>query len=52
MRWHKKEIRDSEDTNIMSHLADAETWHALYYFDPEFVGDPRSVHLGLPMDGF
>jgi hypothetical protein len=24
MRWHKEGIRDSEDTDIMSHSADAE----------------------------
>jgi hypothetical protein len=24
MRWHKKEIRDSEDIDIISHLADVE----------------------------
>jgi hypothetical protein len=24
MRWHKEGIRDSEDANIMLHLADAE----------------------------
>jgi hypothetical protein len=48
----KEGIRDSEDANIMSHPTDAEAWHTLDYFDPEFVRDPRSVHLGLSMDGF
>jgi hypothetical protein len=52
MRWHKEGIRDSEDANIMSHHADAEAWHALDHFDPEFAREPRSVHLGLSMDGF
>jgi hypothetical protein len=35
MRWHKKEIHDSEDVDIMSHPMDAEAWHALDHFDPE-----------------
>jgi hypothetical protein len=39
MRWHKEGIRDSEDVNIMSHPVDAETWHALDRFDPEFARD-------------
>jgi hypothetical protein len=34
MRWHKEEIRDSEDADIMSHLVDAEAWHTLDCFDP------------------
>jgi hypothetical protein len=52
MRWHKEGIRDSEDVDIMSHPVDAEAWHALDRFDPEFVRDPRSVYLGLSMDDF
>jgi hypothetical protein len=40
MRWHKQEIHDSEDANIMSHPADAETWHTLDCFDIEFAWDP------------
>jgi hypothetical protein len=39
MRWHKEGIRDSEDVDIMSHPVDAETWHALDRFDPEFARD-------------
>jgi hypothetical protein len=31
---------------------DAEAWHALYRFDLEFARDPRSVRLGLSIDGF
>jgi hypothetical protein len=52
MRWHKQGICDSEDVNIMSHPDDDEAWHALDHFDLEFAGNPRSVHLGLSMDGF
>jgi hypothetical protein len=52
MRWHKEGIRDSEDTNIMSHPVDAEAWHTLYHFDLEFARDPRSVRLSLSTDGF
>jgi hypothetical protein len=52
IRWHKEGIRDSEDPDIISHLADAESWHALDRFDLEFARDPRSVRLGLSMDGF
>jgi hypothetical protein len=52
IRWHKKEKRDSEDPDIMSHLADTEAWEALYRFDPEFAWDPRSVCLCLSTDGF
>jgi hypothetical protein len=51
MRWHKEWICDREDADIMSHPVDVEAWHALDYFDPEFARDPRSVHLGLSMDG-
>jgi hypothetical protein len=50
MRWHKEGIRDSKDTDIMSHPVDAEAWHALVCFDPKFARDPRSVRLGLLMD--
>jgi hypothetical protein len=50
--WHKKEKRDSEDPDIMSYPADGEAWHALDNFDPEFVRDFRTVHLGLSTDGF
>jgi hypothetical protein len=52
MRWHKEGIHDSEDPDIMSHPVDAEAWHTLDHFDPEFVRDPRSVRLGLSTDGF
>jgi hypothetical protein len=52
MRWHKKGKRDSEDPDIISHPADTEAWEALNHFDPEFARDPRSVRLGLSMDGF
>jgi hypothetical protein len=34
------------------HPADSEAWEALDCFDPEFARDPRSVRLGLSMDGF
>jgi hypothetical protein len=52
MRWHKEGICDSEDVDIMLHPVDAEAWHTLNYFDPEFARDTRCVHLGLSMDGF
>jgi hypothetical protein len=52
MRWHKEGICDSKDADIMSPLVDAEAWHALDYFDPEFARDHRSVRLGLSMDCF
>jgi hypothetical protein len=52
MRWHKEEIHDSEDPDIMSHPADAEAWHTLDHFDLEFARDPRSVRLDLSTDGF
>jgi hypothetical protein len=38
--------------DIMSHPADSEAWQTLDHFDPEFARDPRSVRLGLSMDGF
>jgi hypothetical protein len=41
MRWHKEGIHDSEDTNIMSHVTDAEAWQALDRFDLEFARGPR-----------
>jgi hypothetical protein len=43
---------DSEDTDIMSHPTDSEAWKDLDRFDPEFARDPRSVRLGMSMDGF
>jgi hypothetical protein len=52
MRWHKQGRHDREDPNIVSHPMDAEAWHALDSFDPEFARDPRSVRLSLSMDGF
>jgi hypothetical protein len=52
MRWHKKGICNSEDADIVSHPTDAETWHALDHFNPEFARDPRSVRLCLSTDGF
>jgi hypothetical protein len=52
IRWHKEGTRDSKDADIMSHLADAEAWHALDRFDPEFARDLKSVCLGLSTDGF
>jgi hypothetical protein len=52
MRWHTEGIRDSEDTGIISHPADAKVWHALDCFDLEFIRGPRSVHLDLWTDGF
>jgi hypothetical protein len=52
MRWHKEEKHDSENTNIMSHPADGEAWHALDHFDLEFTRDPMSVRLDLSMNGF
>jgi hypothetical protein len=52
MRWHREEIRDSEDPDIMSDPVDVEVWHALDRFDPEFAWNPRSVHLGLSTNGF
>jgi hypothetical protein len=52
MRWHKEGIRDSEDANIILHPVDAEAWHALDHFDPEFARDPMSVHLDLSTNGF
>jgi hypothetical protein len=36
----------------MSHPSDIEAWEALDRFDTEFAWDPRSVRLGLSMDGF
>jgi hypothetical protein len=36
----------------MFHPAVSEAWEALELFDPEFARDPRSVRLGLSMNGF
>jgi hypothetical protein len=52
MRWHKEGKRETEDPDIMSHPADSEAWRTLDLFDPKFARDPRSVCLGLLMDGF
>jgi hypothetical protein len=45
-------MRDSKDPDIMSHPVDAEAWQALDRFDLKFARDPRSVRLGLSVDGF
>jgi hypothetical protein len=50
--WYKEGIHDSEVIDIILHPADAEAWHALDHFDPEFAKDPRIVRLGLSTDGF
>jgi hypothetical protein len=52
MRWHKEGKCDTKDSNIMSHPAEGESWQTLDCFDPKFVRDPRSVHLGLSTNGF
>jgi hypothetical protein len=52
MRWHKEGKRDSEDADVMSQTMDGEAWQTLDHFDPEFARDPRSVCLGLSMNGF
>jgi hypothetical protein len=52
MRWHKEGKRDSEDSNIMLHPTNGEAWQFLDHFDLEFTRAPRSVCLGLSMDGF
>jgi hypothetical protein len=52
MSWHKEGIHDSEDPDIMLHHADAEAWHTLDRFDPEFTRDLGNVRLGLSTDGF
>ncbi len=52
MRWHKEGICDSEDDDIMSHPTATEAWETLDHFEAEFARDPRSVCLGLSMDGF
>jgi hypothetical protein len=40
MRWHKERKHDSEDPDVMSHLADGEAWQALDRFDLEFARVP------------
>jgi hypothetical protein len=52
MRWYKEGISDSKDADNISHRADAEACNTLNCFDPEFTRDPRSVRLGLSIDGF
>jgi hypothetical protein len=52
IRWHKEGKHDSEDPDIISHLADTEAWEALDRFDPEFVRDPGSHCLDLSTNGF
>jgi hypothetical protein len=52
MRWHKDGKRDSEDPDIMPHLANTEAWEALDPSVPEFARDHRSVRLDLSTDGF
>jgi hypothetical protein len=52
IRWHKEGNRETENPDIMSHPADSEASQTLDHFDPEFTWGPRSVCLGLLMDGF
>jgi hypothetical protein len=51
MRWHKEGDRQDQDPDIVVHPSNGEAWQALDRFDLEFVGDPRSVRLGLSTDG-
>jgi hypothetical protein len=34
IRWQKEGKHDTEDPDIMSHLADTKAWEALDFFDP------------------
>jgi hypothetical protein len=52
MTWPKNGLRLVTDPDIMVHPSDGEAWKAFDEFDPEFANDPRSVRLGLSMDGF
>jgi hypothetical protein len=52
MRWHKEGERQGQDPDVMVHPSDGEAWKALNCFDTEFARDPRSVRLGLSIDGF
>jgi hypothetical protein len=52
MRCHKEEKCDSSYHDIISHPTDTKAWEALDRFDPEFARNPRSIRLGLSMDGF
>jgi hypothetical protein len=52
MRWHHEGKCESEDPDIMSYPTDSEAWQTLDRFDLEFARDPRSVCLGLSIDGF
>ncbi|WVZ74996.1 hypothetical protein U9M48_023104 [Paspalum notatum var. saurae] len=52
MRWHEERRRGSQSEDVMVHPADGDAWKALDEFDPEFARDPRSVQLGLAVDGF
>jgi hypothetical protein len=52
MMWHHEGKHESEDPDIMSHPADSEAWQTLNRFDPDFARNPRSLRLGLLMDGF
>ena len=52
MRWVKEGKRDGQDPDIMVHPSDGEAWKALDRFDPTFASNPRTIRLGLLMDGF
>jgi hypothetical protein len=52
MRWHNEGKRGSEDPDTISHPAEREAWEALDRFDQKITRDPRSVCIGLSMDGF
>jgi hypothetical protein len=52
MRLHKEGKCDTEGSDIMSHPTNGETWQTLDHFDLEFARVPRSVYLGLSIDGF
>jgi hypothetical protein len=52
MRWHNEGKCESKDPDIIFHPTNSEAWQALDRFDPKFARDPRSIRLGLSMDGF
>ncbi|XP_015159585.1 uncharacterized protein [Solanum tuberosum] len=48
MRWHK----DNQVDDVLQHPADLLTWKFFDEKHPNFPSDPRSVRLGLALDGF
>ena len=50
MRWHKEV--DIEESGVLRHPSNGESWIHFDTLYPDFAADSRSVQMGLASDGF